>query len=86
MPVVQPPIHVNIEDEKVSLDELQEKLEEFEDYIMSTDVVAMQSKSPLSAQDDLSRTFLSPYRTLSFSGRISFSMCAFGVCCLNKLC
>jgi len=31
-----------IEDEKVSLDELQEKLEEFEDYIMSTDVVAMQ--------------------------------------------
>jgi elongation factor 1-beta len=33
------------EDEKVSLDELQEKLEEFEEYIMSTDVVAMQSKS-----------------------------------------
>lgn len=31
-----------IEDEKVSLDELQEKLEEFEEYIMSTDVVAMQ--------------------------------------------
>jgi translation elongation factor EF-1beta len=28
----------------VSLDELQEKLEEFEEYIMSTDVVAMQSK------------------------------------------
>jgi hypothetical protein len=66
MPVVKLLIGLNVEDEKVSLDELQEKLEEFEDYIMSTDVVAMQSKSPLSAQDDRSLTFLSPYRTLSF--------------------
>jgi elongation factor 1-beta len=32
------------EDEKISLDELQEKLEEFDEYIMSTDVAAMQSK------------------------------------------
>ncbi|KIM89964.1 hypothetical protein PILCRDRAFT_812756 [Piloderma croceum F 1598] len=31
-----------IEDEKISLDELQEKLEEFDEYIMSTDVAAMQ--------------------------------------------
>ncbi|KAF9458702.1 hypothetical protein BDZ94DRAFT_1270045 [Collybia nuda] len=31
-----------IEDEKVSLDDLQEKLAEFEDYIQSTDVAAMQ--------------------------------------------
>jgi len=35
-------INLVIEDEKVSLDELQEKLEEIEEYIMSTDVVAMQ--------------------------------------------
>jgi len=35
-------INLVIEDEKVSLDELQEKVEEFEDFIMSTDVVAMQ--------------------------------------------
>lgn len=84
MPVVQPLIDLNVEDEKVSLDELQEKLEEFEDYIMSTDVVAMQSKSPLSAQDNRSSTFLSPYRTLSFSsGRICFSMCVFGACCFE---
>ncbi|KAJ7270650.1 hypothetical protein B0H12DRAFT_1093255 [Mycena haematopus] len=31
-----------IEDEKVSLDELQEKIAEFEDYVQSTDVAAMQ--------------------------------------------
>lgn len=33
------------EDELVSLDELQEKIAEFEDYVQSTDVAAMQSKS-----------------------------------------
>jgi elongation factor 1-beta len=33
------------EDEKVSLDELQEKISEIEDYVQSTDVAAMQSKS-----------------------------------------
>ena len=32
------------EDELVSLDELQEKVAEFEDYVQSTDVAAMQSK------------------------------------------
>ena len=32
-----------IEDELVSLDELQEKITEFEDYVQSTDVAAMQS-------------------------------------------
>lgn len=32
-----------IEDEKVSLDELQEKVAEFEDFVQSTDVAAMQS-------------------------------------------
>ncbi|CCO31042.1 Elongation factor 1-beta AltName: Full=DdEF-1 beta [Rhizoctonia solani AG-1 IB] len=31
-----------VEDEKVSLDELQEKIAEFEDYVQSTDVAAMQ--------------------------------------------
>jgi elongation factor 1-beta len=31
------------EDEKVSLDELQEKCADFEDYIQSTDIAAMQS-------------------------------------------
>jgi elongation factor 1-beta len=34
-----------IEDEKVSLDELQEKVAEFEDYVQSSDVAAMQSES-----------------------------------------
>lgn len=36
------------EDELVSLDELQEKVAEFEDYVQSTDVAAMQSKSSAS--------------------------------------
>ena len=31
------------EDELVSLDELQEKVAEFEDYVQSSDVAAMQS-------------------------------------------
>lgn len=43
------------EDELVSLDELQEKLTEFEDYVQSSDVAAMQSGSffvgPLSSND-----------------------------------
>ncbi len=33
-----------VEDELVSLDELQERLAEFEDYVQSSDVAAMQSK------------------------------------------
>ncbi|KAL7785852.1 hypothetical protein V8C37DRAFT_393566 [Trichoderma ceciliae] len=35
-------INLVVEDEKISLDELQEELQEFEDYVQSTDVVAMQ--------------------------------------------
>jgi len=33
------------EDEKVSTDELQEKIADFEDYVQSTDIAAMQSTS-----------------------------------------
>lgn len=36
-------INLVIEDEKISLDELQEQIAEFEDYVQSTDVAAMQS-------------------------------------------
>jgi EF-1 guanine nucleotide exchange domain len=36
----------NAEDELVSLDELQEKIAEFEDHVQSSDVAAMQSKRP----------------------------------------
>lgn len=35
-------INLVVEDEKVSLEELQEKIEEFEDYVQSTDIAAMQ--------------------------------------------
>lgn len=35
------------EDEKVSLDDLQERVGEFEDYVQSTDIAAMQSKFKL---------------------------------------
>ena len=35
------------EDELVSLDDLQEKVAEFEDYVQSSDIAAMQSKFPL---------------------------------------
>ncbi|PFH61011.1 hypothetical protein XA68_18429 [Ophiocordyceps unilateralis] len=35
-------INLVVEDEKISLDELQEEIQEFEDYVQSSDVVAMQ--------------------------------------------
>lgn len=35
-------INLVVEDDKVSLDELQEQIDEFEDYVQSSDVVAMQ--------------------------------------------
>ncbi|KJZ75000.1 hypothetical protein HIM_05486 [Hirsutella minnesotensis 3608] len=35
-------INLVVEDEKISLDELQEQIQEFEDYVQSTDVAAMQ--------------------------------------------
>ncbi len=37
-------INLVIEDAKISLDELQEDIAEFEDYVQSTDVAAMQSE------------------------------------------
>jgi len=40
LPVANP---WNVEDEKVSTDELQEKIAEFEDFVQSTDIAAMQS-------------------------------------------
>lgn len=38
-------INLVIEDEKISLDELQEEIADFEDYVQSSDVAAMQSTS-----------------------------------------
>ena len=35
-------INLVVEDEKVSLEELQEKIDEFEDFVQSSDVAAMQ--------------------------------------------
>ncbi|PHH79504.1 hypothetical protein CDD80_4615 [Ophiocordyceps camponoti-rufipedis] len=35
-------INLVVEDDKISLDELQEEIQDFEDYVQSTDVVAMQ--------------------------------------------
>lgn len=35
-------INLVIEDDKISLDELQEQISEFEDYVQSTDIAAMQ--------------------------------------------
>ena len=35
-------INLVVEDEKVSLDELQQQIEEDEDHVQSTDIVAMQ--------------------------------------------
>jgi elongation factor 1-beta len=35
-------INLVIEDNKVSLDELQQQIEEFEDFVQSTDIAAMQ--------------------------------------------
>jgi elongation factor 1-beta len=35
-------INIVIEDDKVGLDDLQQEIEEFEDYVQSTDIAAMQ--------------------------------------------
>jgi elongation factor 1-beta len=35
-------INLVVEDEKISLDELQQEIEELEDYVQSTDIAAMQ--------------------------------------------
>lgn len=35
-------INLVVEDDKISLDELQEEIEAFEDYVQSTDIAAMQ--------------------------------------------
>jgi elongation factor 1-beta len=35
-------INLVIEDEKIGLDDLQQEIEEFEDYVQSTDIAAMQ--------------------------------------------
>lgn len=43
-----------LEDELISLDDLQEEIERFEDYVQSTDIAAMQSES-LSFQASLPR-------------------------------
>jgi len=62
-------INLVVEDEKVSLDELQEQIQEFEDYVQSTDVVSASTPSlRISAHctDTLSRP---PCRSCSlFSG------------------
>ena len=42
-----------VEDELVSLDELQEKVAEFEDYVQSSDVAAMQSEFPSKPPADM---------------------------------
>jgi elongation factor 1-beta len=35
-------INLVVEDEKISLDELQEEIQEFEEYVQSSDIAAMQ--------------------------------------------
>jgi translation elongation factor EF-1beta len=61
-----------IEDDLVSLDELQEKIAEFEDFVQSTDVAAMQSTStPICLR--LPKLITNPCRALEPSGApISF--------------
>ena len=54
-----------IEDELVSLDELQEKIAEFEDYVQSTDVQAMQSM--LISRHLMTSFLICTVRTLSVS-------------------
>ena len=48
MPMVVHPVPSQLteypEDELISLDELQEQIGEFEDFVQSTDIAAMQSK------------------------------------------
>lgn len=41
-------INLVVEDEKISLDELQEEIQGFEDYVQSTDIVSYITSLPLS--------------------------------------
>ena len=63
-----------IEDELVSLDELQEKIAEFEDYVQSSDVAAMQSE--LNPSDNNNRRRIdTTYLHQSCSHTRSVKMC-----------
>lgn len=59
------------EDEKVSLDELQEKIAEFEDHVQSTDITAMQSKF-VASLDSLPLLTVSSSLQQSCKHRLSF--------------
>jgi len=61
------------EDEKVSTDDLQEKIAEFEDYVQSSDIAAMQSTQLTSVFSNALLIYAD--RTLSPSD----PMCGYGV-------
>ena len=69
------------EDELVSLDELQEKISEFDDYVQSTDVAAMQSKL-IPVVDWIQRLTL-PCRALNVRVMYPYFMLYHG-CCIRK--
>lgn len=59
-------INLVIEDDKIGLDDLQEQLtSEFEDYIQSTDIAAMQSKLINPSQSWRETDFFPLYRTIT---------------------
>ena len=58
-----------IEDEKISLDKLQEEITEFEDYVQSSDVATMQSKHLAATYNHLLMNF---NRTLDQLIAVSF--------------
>ena len=66
-----------VEDEKVSLDELQQQIEEFEDYVQSTDIVSSRI-SNMKPRIPLTRT-LASYAKVVDQLSTSFSSSPFGV-------
>ena len=66
-----------VEDEKVSLDELQQQIEEFEDYVQSTDIVSSRI-SDMKPRISLTRT-LASYAKVVDQLSTSFSSSPFGV-------
>ncbi len=80
-------INLVVEDEKVSLDELQQQIEEDEDHVQSTDVVAMQASIPFSERLSRVLTICRNSKGSRHDLRMSVSHCVEipNICCRRSL-
>jgi translation elongation factor EF-1beta len=72
-----------VEDEKVSIDDLQGKIEEDEDHVQSTDIVAMQASIPFPERLDQALTICRNSKGSRHDLRMSVSHCVGfpDICC-----